>query len=124
MSHQFEKPAPVGGTGLSHTFGVTTEHPKDTPTPRKRETKPTDRERILAALRKGWVCAISFNNGSFDRGKPILRYTARFHDLRREGWYIERRKCEDIWHTHDAPIYEWRIPPVDPEQPSLFGEAS
>lgn len=94
---------------------------QDTPRTRQGVRKPTDRDRVLAALRERWVCAVEFNNGSFDRGKPILRYTARFHDLRQEGWYVERRKCENEYHDHDAPIYQWRIPPAEPEQTELFG---
>lgn len=119
-------------TPNERTGGVTTPGPfetvyptntQNTPTPRKSGKKPTDLDRVIAALRKGWTCAISFNNGSFDRGKPILRYTARIHDARQRGWYVERRKCEDLWHNHDAPIYEWRIPPAEPEQTALFGES-
>ena len=94
-------------------------HPKITA--KSAKTEPTQLDRVVAALRDRWVCAVAFNNGSFDRGKPILRYGSRIYEARQRGWWIERRPCQDIWHNHEALMYEWRVPPADTEQLDMFG---
>jgi hypothetical protein len=63
----------------------------------------TQTDQVLFMLRRGWVCASTFQD------ERIPRYSARFDDLTRSGHIIERRRCENRLHHHQHPQFEWRL---------------
>lgn len=77
--------------------------------PKSNSTTPTQRERVRRLLARGWVCGAEFLDPP-DGYPPILRYSAHFHSLRREGWLIDRRECEHGLHRHPfSTMYQWTI---------------
>lgn len=87
------------------------------------QDRRTDFDRVVIALRNRWVCAAELNSGRFDYGKPIWRFSARIHEARLHGYEVERRRCENEHHSHQAVIFQWRIvadPPDD--QMRLFAD--
>jgi len=90
--------------------------PADKPgAPNKSASKPTRAKstrsqiaRVQRMLTAGWVCGVGFLTPG-DGLPPILRAGARMHELRRDGWLIDRRRCQAPWHDHDAQMWEWRI---------------
>ena len=59
---------------------------------------------VLRMLRtRGWVCGSAF------LAARHARYSARLHELRDMGHRIERRRCQDPDHAHEAPMWEWAI---------------
>jgi hypothetical protein len=60
-------------------------------------------DRVLAMLRRGWVCGTEF----LDERMP--RYGARIFDLRRRGFVIVSRWCVNPQHQHRSRQEEWRI---------------
>lgn len=69
---------------------------------------PSQYDRVKRFLERQWCCGLLFLDPP-DNGPPILRYTGRIHELRKDGFYIDRRSCEHPWHQHDAQMWEWRI---------------
>jgi hypothetical protein len=63
-----------------------------------------DRVRWMLA---DWCCAVDFVNAE----PPILAYCARIFELRRQGFVIERRRCESPYHQHRrrSSLYQWSI---------------
>ena len=94
---------PTGETGALN---------KSVPQPNVNQTNrrgPNQRERVRRMLQRGWMCGIEFLDPP-DGLSPILRYSAHFHSLRREGWLIDRQECEHPWHNHRrSTMYQWRI---------------
>lgn len=83
----------------------------------------TQAAQTLRALQHGWTCGSEFASGeAFGLAGPILRYSARIRELRELGWWIERRTCQHPWHSHNAPMFQWRIAAELPGQGQLFGE--
>ena len=71
--------------------------------------KQSQRERVRRMISRGWLCGIEFLSPP-DGNSPILRYSAHFHSLRREGWLIDRRECEHPWHNHrESTMYQWKL---------------
>jgi hypothetical protein len=69
----------------------------------------TQTERILDTLRRrGWVCGSEFLDPAVT-GAPMLRYSARLHELRQRGFNIQRRPCINPRHHHEAQMFEWRL---------------
>jgi hypothetical protein len=60
-------------------------------------------DRVLAMLRRGWVCGTEF----LDERMP--RYGARIYELRRRGFLIASRPCADPQHRHASRQEQWRI---------------
>lgn len=58
-----------------------------------------------------WCCGIDFIEAS----PPILNYSGRIHELRKDGWLIDRRECESHGHGPGVQMWEWRI--TAPPQP-------
>ena len=61
-------------------------------------------DEVLVMLRdaEGFgVCADTF------RKAQIHRYSARFTDLRKLGWTLTRRTCENPSHDHRTQQFEW-----------------
>lgn len=65
----------------------------------------TQSDEVLHLLSEGWVCGTTFLNCC------IPRYPARILELRRQGFPIERRRCEHPLHFHRSTQYEWRLAP-------------
>jgi hypothetical protein len=79
----------------------------------------SQQDQVLFLLRRGWVCATTFLD------EHIPRYSARFDDLERRGYIIERRRCENRLHRHQHPQYEWRLavePAADGQMRAVFEE--
>ena len=66
-------------------------------------------------LSGGWVCATVFLE------RHIPRYGPRIYDLRREGFHIVRRVCQNGWHDHYSTQFEWQIVGLPGESPRLPG---
>lgn len=94
MSPPNEEPAPTTGAG-SQTFGFTTDSPQ--------ASSLTQLDRVRLQLQRGWICASQFLD------QHIPRYGARIHELKRQGYSIERRLCAHPWHNHRSTQYQWRI---------------
>ncbi len=64
-----------------------------------RPVRQIDRVRWMLAE---WCCAVDFGHS----GPPILAY-----ELRRQGFAIERRRCESPYHQHRkrSSLYQWCI---------------
>ena len=75
----------------------------------------TQTERVQAMLERGWVCGGEFISAS----PPILRYTGRIHELRRDGFQIDRRACTHPWHEHTARMWQWHIEATPVQAPVL-----
>lgn len=54
-------------------------------------------------LLEHWTCGTTFLNAR------LPRYTARIYELRKAGYYVDRRKCANPSHSHESPQWEWRI---------------
>lgn len=70
----------------------------------------TQRQRVLALIAESWTCGTTFLE------LRLPRATARLHELKRDGYVIQRRRC--ISHDwHESPQWEWRLEasPVKPE---------
>jgi len=65
----------------------------------------TQREQVLEMLRRNpWVCGVQFHEAG------IYRYSARIHELRRQGCLIDSRRCDRPYHQHrDGQMDEWRL---------------
>jgi hypothetical protein len=76
---------------------------------------PTQKERVLAMLRRGWVCGVDFLGHA---RPPIVRYTGRIHELRNDGYQIDRRPCQAPFHDHgpNVQMWQWKLvgEPGDP----------
>lgn len=69
----------------------------------------TNTERVLWLLRHHrWVCGSDFLDPEI-AGRPMVRYSARIHELRQRGYQIERRSCADPAHRHRSRMFEWRL---------------
>lgn len=94
MSSPYEKAPGAGPEALNYPAGWL----DNTDSTRK----PTQIDRVREALLDGWTCATWFLN------QYLPRYGARIWDLRRAGYYIDRRVCQSHdWHQ--TTQYEWRI---------------
>lgn len=110
MGPQIEEAAPT--TEAAPKASVHTNRPDST-----RPRPPTQRERVLAMLRRGWVCGVNFLNSN----PPIVRYTGRIHELREDGYQIDRRPCDHPWHQHGAGVHMWQWKLVgEPGDPTLL----
>ena len=83
---------------------------------------PSQQERVRVMLSRGWVCGAEFLTAS----PPILRYTGRIHELRRDGFQIDRRPCSHPWHDHGPGVYmfQWHIVATPVQVPVLPGVLS
>lgn len=54
---------------------------------------------------RDWVCAVEFLRLS----PPIVRYGARIYQLRKSGYVIWRRECDNSGHEHLTRQYEWGL---------------
>lgn len=82
-----------------------------TPTrPKASRTTPSQKERVRRMLTRDWICGIEFLAPP-DGYPPILRYTGRIHELRKEGWLVDRRECSHGLHNHGRGVqmWQWRI---------------
>ena len=61
-------------------------------------------EQVRNLLLDGWTC------GTDLLAAHMPRYAARIHELKAQGWPIERRRCQNPWHTHRGCQYEWHVP--------------
>lgn len=93
------------GEDAFQTIGSATDRLQDS-----RRT-PNQRERVRRMLSRGWVCSVEFISSPPDGYAPILRYTGRIHELRRDGWLIDRRTCSHGLHNHGkgVQLYQWHI---------------
>ena len=64
-------------------------------------TQFTQTEQILAMLRNGPTCGTRFLT------RRIPRYPARIFELKQEGHAIGKRPCDNEWHRHGSPQWEW-----------------
>jgi hypothetical protein len=70
---------------------------------------PPQIDRCRRFLERGWTCGLDFLNPA-DGYPPILRYSSRISELRRDGFYIDRRECENRLHDHPhSTMWQWRI---------------
>jgi hypothetical protein len=80
------------------------------PAPPKSASSATDQssqlDRVLRLLiHQEWICAVEFLRLS----PPIVRYGARIYQLRKTGYVIWRRDCENRSHDHQTRQYEWGL---------------
>ena len=61
----------------------------------------TQQNEVLDLLRDGWTC------GTVLLRCYIPRYAARILELRRQGFRVERRRCQT--HPHASAQFEWRV---------------
>ncbi len=71
------------------------------------------RQRVLGMLQRSatGVCGTTFTN------EHILRYSARFTELRKQGYVIDRVPCQDAWHGYRTR--QWRYVLEQPGQMEL-----
>ena len=80
---------------------------------RDRHSQDNQNSRVRQTLLDNdWVCAVDFLRLS----PPIVRYGARIFQLRKDGYVIWRRDCENPNHGHQTRQYEWSLIAV-PETP-------
>jgi hypothetical protein len=83
---------------------------------------PTQTERVKTMMSNGWICGALFLSAS----PPVIRYTSRIHELRRDGYQIDRRPCRHPWHSHGPGVqmWEWKIVAQPDENAHLPGTSS
>lgn len=93
--------APRPGTGRRKDSGQ--------PSGRSYQRIPKQKDRVRRFLRRRWTCGVDFLRPD-DGYPPILRYTGRIHELRHDGWLIDRRPCKNPDHNHlFSTMWQWRI---------------
>jgi hypothetical protein len=54
-------------------------------------------------LLAGWVCGTTFLE------ERLPRANARIYELRKAGYYVDRRRCANPQHSHRTHQWEWTI---------------
>lgn len=114
MSHSNEEERPIPeapSEDLSHQTGS---GPKPTATAYRPGTQI---DRVLRRLTRGWTCGVTLLEE-----ERLPRASARIHELRLDGWYVERRRCANPSHKHRTAQWEWRIDRMPAEDGQLFGD--
>ena len=114
MSPATEKPPGTPSPTVSKQSASTTEYPKKSN--RQKRRGPPQVDKVKSMLSGGWVCGVSFLE------THLPRYSPRIHELRREGFQIDRRICQHPWHDHWTVQYQWRIVGLPGEPGRLFGD--
>jgi hypothetical protein len=63
--------------------------------------QPAQRWLILSWLTMGPVCGTTMHAAN------IGRYGGRLHELRKRGWLIDKRPCENLNHSHTTRQQEY-----------------
>lgn len=91
--------AAVSQVDLEHDDG------NGTPVVPKFPNAGTQNHKVLEALYEGIVCSFTFYKD------PALthRLAARIYDLRKLGWTIDNRSCQNPYHDHQARAVEYEL---------------